>query len=140
MSILISLASRVLGWLGGGVLDRVLGHMKRKADSQTERERIRTQVTIEEIKADIAARQAARDIIVAEQGWWVTAMIRPAFAWPIVIWSGAIVADSLFHFTWNVAALPKPLDEWAGWIVGAYFITRPFEKGVRGYLHRKGKS
>ena len=140
MSIFLSFASRVLSWLGSGVLDRVLAHMERKADTATERERIRTQATLEEIRAEIVSRQASRDIILAEQGWWVTAMIRPAFAWPIVIWSGAIVADSLFHFTWNVAALPDPLNEWAGWIVGAYFLTRPIEKGLRGYLHGKGKS
>ncbi|MCT4654377.1 MAG: holin family protein [Cohaesibacter sp.] len=140
MSILVSIASKVLGWLGGETLDRVLSHVEKRANSQTERERIRSEIVSEEIRAEIATRRAARDIIVAEQGWWVTAMIRPAFAWPIVIWSGAIVADSLFHFFWNVAALPEPLNEWAGWIVGAYFVTRPFEKAARGYLYRKGQS
>ncbi len=140
MSLLTSIASKVLGWLGGKTLDRVLAHMERRANNQTERERIRSEIVSEEIKAEIAARRAARDIVIAEQGWWVTAMIRPAFAWPIVIWCGAVVADSLFHFSWNVAALPAPLDEWAGWIVAAYFLTRPIEKGVRSYLHRKGKS
>lgn len=141
MSLLISVGARLLGFLGGGFAGKVLDHLNRRGDRDA-------QITVEEIRAHMQARkatlvaeaharQAARDIVMAEQGWWVTAMIRPAFAWPIVIWSGAIVADSLFHFNWDVAALPSPLNDWAGWIVGAYFLTRPLEKIARGFVHKK---
>lgn len=127
--------TKVLSWLSGGMLDRMLDHLERRADSETERERIRTNVTIEEIKAEIESRRAARDIVIAEQGWWVTALIRPAFAWPLAIWWAAVIADSLFRFEWNVAALPAPLDEWSGWIIAAYFLTRPIEKAARSFIH-----
>ncbi|SDR15796.1 3TM-type holin [Pseudovibrio sp. Tun.PSC04-5.I4] len=139
MSLLFKGAVWALNKLGGGVLDRVLGFFETQAKSENEALRIRATVTSEEIRAELDSRRAARDIVLAEQGWWVTAMIRPAFAWPIVIWSGAIVADSLFHFDWNVAALPEPLNEWAGWIVGAYFLTRPFEKAIRGANTRRAR-
>ncbi|EFO32483.1 conserved hypothetical protein [Roseibium sp. TrichSKD4] len=140
MSILVSLGARLLGFLGGSAADRFLSHLERRAELQNGRERLKTEVTLETIRAELAARQAARDIVLAEQGWWVTALIRPAFAWPIVIWSGAVVADSLFQFSWNVAALPSPLSEWAGWIVGAYFLTRPFEKAARGFVTKGQKT
>ncbi len=130
----------VLRFLGGSVLSKVMDHLKLRMQAETEQERMRTEITIEEIRGEIAARQAAREIVVAEQGWWVTAMIRPAFAWPLIVWWAAVIADSLFHFNWNVAALPAPLDEWSGWIVAAYFMTRPFEKIGRGAVSRWGKA
>ncbi|HOV02935.1 MAG TPA: hypothetical protein PLG99_00895 [Kaistiaceae bacterium] len=130
------LLATLLRWLSGGMLTRVLDHLERRADAETERQRLQTDVAIETIRAEVTARRAAADIVIAEQGWWVTALIRPAFAWPLAIWWGAVIADSLFQFEWNVAALPAPLDEWSGWIIGAYFVTRPFEKVARGYLAR----
>lgn len=137
MSLLVSFTAHLLNMFGGGLAGRVLAYLERQGDRQTERDRLRTQITIETIRAEVEARRAARDVVLAEQGWWVTALIRPAFAWPIVIWSGAIVADSLFHFSWSVSALPSPLDDWAGWIVGAYFLTRPVEKIARSTLHKR---
>ena len=82
--------------------------------------------TIEEIKT-------RRDIIVAEQGWWATAMIRPAIAWLFILHIGAVVLDSTFppFGSWGIPALPKPYDEYEMWIVLAYFGGRPIEKLAR---------
>ena len=137
MSLLLKIGTWFVGWLTSGAADRVLSHLEQRAESRNGRERLKAEITVETIRAEIAARHAARDIVLAEQGWWVTALIRPAFAWPLAIWFAAVVADSLFHFEWDVAALPPPLSEWAGWIVGAYFLTRPFEKAARSFLHSK---
>lgn len=137
MTLLFRFGIWLVGSLGGGVADRILSHLERRADIENGRDKLRAEVTVDTVRSELAVRQAARDIVLAEQGWWVTALIRPAFAWPIAIWSGAVVADSLFHFTWNVAALPAPLDEWAGWIVAAYFLTRPMEKVARGFFHSR---
>lgn len=132
MNFLISL-------LGSGILEWILNYQNKRLESANERVRIDAEITSNKIEAELEARRAARDIVLAEQGWWLTAMIRPAFAWPIVIHSGAIVADSLFHFEWDVAKLPDPLGTWAGWIVGAYFLTRPFEKAFRGASSRRAR-
>ena len=102
------LITKILSWLSGGVLDRVLGHLERRAASDVERERIRAETAQVFVHAEIESRRAARDIVIAEQGWWVTALIRPAFAYPLAVYYAAIIADSLFHFDWNVAALPAP--------------------------------
>lgn len=91
--------------------------------------------------AEIKARQA---IIVAEQGWWVTAMIRPAIAWPFVIHIGLIVIDTirvspgLFALEpWGIATLPAPYDEYEMIIVVAYFGMRPIEKVGRMFAQRR---
>jgi hypothetical protein len=126
----------ILKWLAGGVLDRVMAFLEHRMDAETERDRLTRDVVIEAVRAEIEARKAARDIVLAEQGWWVTAMVRPLFVYPLIAWWAAVIADSIFAFAWDVAALPAPLDEWSGWIVAAYFVTRPVEKMVRGYVNR----
>jgi len=125
------LITTLLKWLSGGVLDRVLDHLERRAASDSERERLRAETAQVFVHAEIESRRAARDIVIAEQGWWVTALIRPAFAYPLAVYYAAVIADSLFHFDWNVAALPAPIDEWSGWIITAYFLVRGFEKTAR---------
>ena len=120
-------------FLGDGILSRVVGYLEKKQDADTARDGNARDVAVEALKAEIAARQAAAEIVKAEQGWWVTAMIRPAFAYPLALWWAAVIFDSIFHFGWKIAALPAPLSEWAGWIVLSFFVTRPFEKAVRSW-------
>ncbi|WP_419913370.1 hypothetical protein [Hoeflea sp.] len=101
----------VLGWLTGGTLDRVLDSVDHRIDNDTERERI---------KADIVnVHTRAQANLLASRTWWFQLF----FVVPLGIWFAAVVADSLFHFAWNVAALPAPLDQWAGWIVTSLFLV-----------------
>jgi hypothetical protein len=132
-----SILAAILKWLGSGVLDRVLAHLEARADSETARERVASEVVIEHVRAEIENRRAARDILVAEQGRWLTSLPRPLFAIPLGIWWTAVIADSLFHFDWNVAALPPPLDEWAAAIVAALFLVDGGERIARVFLARK---
>lgn len=134
---MIWLITTLLKWLSGGVLDSALRYLERRAASDTERDRISADVVRTYIEAELKTRQAARDIVIAEQGWWVTALIRPAFAYPLAIYYAAVIADSLFRFEWNVAALPAPIDEWSGWIITAYFLVRGFEKTARIFSARR---
>jgi hypothetical protein len=127
----------VLRLLGGGLLDKVLGSLKARADSEVERERIGATVAIEHVKAELARRQAQRDVLVAEQGRTVTALMRPAFAYPLALYYGAVIADSLFLFNWNVAALPSPIGDWSGWIISAIFLSESGERIAQTVMRRR---
>jgi hypothetical protein len=120
-----------------GLLDRVLGAMRARADSAVERERIDATVAIEEIKAELGRRQAQRDVLLAEQGRGITALMRPAFAYPLAVYYGAVIADSLFHFRWNVAALPVPIGDWSGWIISAIFLSESGERITRTLARKR---
>ena len=120
-----------------GLLDRVLGAMQARADSAAERERIDATVAIEEIKAELGRRQAQRDVLIAEQGRGITALMRPAFAYPLAVYYGAVIADSLFHFRWNVAALPVPIGDWSGWIISAIFLSESGERITRTLVRKR---
>ena len=137
----------MLAWVVGfalklaasGVLDRAMNALKAQADSAVERERVTATVAIEEIRAELGRRQAQRDVLIAEQGRAVTALMRPAFAYPLAIYYAAVIADSLFHFAWNVAALPAPIGDWSGWIISAIFLSESGERITRTIVGRNGR-
>lgn len=134
---LAALVGYALRLASGGLLDRVLGAMQARADSAVERERIDATVAIEEIKAELGRRQAQRDVLLAEQGRTITSLMRPAFAYPLAIYYAAVIADSLLHFRWNVAALPAPIGDWSGWIISAIFLSESGERITRTLVRKR---
>jgi len=122
-----------------GVLDKVLGALKAHADSADERDRIDASVAIEHVRAELARRQAQRDVLIAEQGRAVTSLMRPAFAYPLAVYYAAVIADSLFQFRWNVAALPAPIGDWSGWIISAIFLSESGERITRTIMRRPAR-
>ena len=135
---LAGLIGAALRFAASGFLDKVLTALKAQADTQVERERVDATVAIEVVKAELGRRQAQRDVLIAEQGRLVTSLMRPAFAYPLAIYYAAVIADSLFHFTWNVAALPAPIGEWSGWIISAIFLSESGERITRTIVRRRG--
>jgi hypothetical protein len=135
MSVLLGFILRLAG---SGLLDKVLTSLQARAGSAVERERIDAGVAIEHIRAELARRQAERDVLIAEQGHWLTRLMRPAFAYPLAVYYGAVIADSLLHLTWNVAALPAPIGEWSGWIISALFLADSGERITRTIMRKRG--
>jgi hypothetical protein len=106
----------VLGWLTGGVLDRVFSTIDRTIEAQTDRERLKAEIIREHYRTRTDWMRAG--------GLWL--MI--AFAAPLSVWWSAVILYSIlwcqrcaFPQSWSIAALPPPLDEWAGLIVVAIF-------------------
>jgi hypothetical protein len=113
----------------------ILGGIEKWAETKGAEDQLKASVAIAEINAEMKSREAMAQVLIAEHGWSVTRWIRPLFAYPLVAYWGIVVIDKLMHFEWEAEPLPSPLDEWAGWIVTAYFLTRPIEKAAR--LFRK---
>lgn len=101
----------LLGWLTGGTLDRLLDSVDHRIDNDTERDRIKAGIVETQLKAQAS--------LLTGRTWWFQLF----FVVPLGIWFSLVIADSIFHFTWNVAALPAPLDQWAGWIVSSLFLV-----------------
>src|SRR5690606_32370047 len=113
---LLAVLPLVLKWLPGGVLEPILGHLEKKADTETERLRL-------QVQKEIAFRQAQRDVLIAEQGRWFTALIRPMFAWPLAIWWAKVILVDKVLGMGSTDPLTGQVGEWAGLIVGAYFLA-----------------
>lgn len=115
----------ILKWLtGGGIAsigDQLNKAYETKLKAETDSEKLKADMDIEQLKA----RQA---VLVAEQGSWLTSWIRPGiaapfivFLWKIIVWDkvlGMGTTDDLSPQIWQVFMV----------VVGAYFLTRPFEK------------
>ncbi len=84
-----------------------------------------------EVDADIAARAEATKLLIAEQGHWYTAMIRPLFALPFIIFGLKVVVwDKVLHL-----GVTDPLDPhmWGVFntIVISYFGATAVERVSR---------
>lgn len=101
----------ILGWLTGGTLDRILETIENRMDNETEKERIKAEVTKTYVNAQAN--------LMVGRTWWFQLF----FVIPLGLWWTAVILDSIFGWQHNIAALPKPLDEWAAWIISALFIV-----------------
>jgi hypothetical protein len=110
----------MLGWLakifGSGLLDRALDTVDRKIAAETDREKIKGDV----LRAHLTTRA---DFMRA--GGFLLMLL---FAIPLAFWFAAVCVYSVFWCagcaypqTWSIAALPAPLDQWAGGIITAIF-------------------
>lgn len=105
----------VAKWVGslfvGGSLEKLLDTIDRKIDNETERERIKADVTKTWIEAQAS--------LLVGRTWWFQLF----FVIPLGLWWTAVIADSIFGWEHDIAALPDPLDTWAGWIISALFLV-----------------
>ena len=137
---------KLLGWLGGGALDALIGRvadlLRAKANDDLARFQTGvaadTQIALAQVNAQIEARKEQAKLIQADRGWWVTAWIRPLIVYPCVMHFGAIVLDSTFRLGWGIAKLPPPYDGYEQAIILSFFIARPFEKVARVFMAGRG--
>lgn len=110
-------------WLGkilsgaftGGTLDKILETIDKRMDNDVEKERIKAEVTI-------AYTQAQANLLVGRTWWFQLFFVVPLGLW----WSSVIIDSIMIYFDfWDhtTAALPEPLDTWAGWIISALFVV-----------------
>ena len=102
--------------LGGGILDRVLDTVDRKVAAETDREALKADIIKEHYRTRADFMRAG--------GFWLMLI----FAVPLAAWFGAVCLYSILWCRgciwpqpWTIAALPPPLDTWAGAIITAIF-------------------
>ncbi|MCY6380958.1 hypothetical protein [Hoeflea prorocentri] len=130
VTVLVKLLGTAFGRLTGGTLDRILDTIDHKVDDKTERDRIRADVLADYMRAQVT--------VLTGRGWWFPLF----FIVPLGLWFAAVClysvlwcADCAFPQDWTVAALPSPLDEWAGAIIGSLFVAKIGET-IAGRLRR----
>jgi hypothetical protein len=101
-----------------------------KLAADNDESRMVADVAIEDIKRQIADRDAAKEIRLATATFWemrlVTAMVAGCFALHLLL----VTLDTCFSLGWRIAAFPKPFDEWQGTILLSFFGVQAVGKGI----------
>lgn len=118
----------ILSWLGGSGIKAIGGELRAayeaKLKAQTDQQKLEAEETI-------ARLEAQQSILIAEQGRWLTAWVRPAIAAPFVIYIWKLIIwDKVFGYG-STDNLSPELWQMMTVIIGAYFLTRPFETVFR---------
>jgi hypothetical protein len=122
--------------IGGPVVNGLLDAYRAKLAATNTADALAVDLAKKEIEADIAARAEATKVIMVEQGRWYTAIIRPLFAFPLVIYFWKIILwDKVLGFG-TTDPLTGVVGEWAGIIIVAYFGGRSLEKVARVFARR----
>jgi hypothetical protein len=117
--------------IGGPVVTGLINAYKAKLDASNTRDRIAADLAAKEIESDIEARKQASAIIIAEQGRWYTAIIRPLLAAPVIIYFWKVIIwDKVFSLG-TTDPLTGMISDWSGMIVTAYVGGRSLEKLAR---------
>ena len=130
------LSAPIIGALLKPLIGGLLDGYKAKLENQTSREAVAADLAKKDIDLQVRESELRAQIVVAEQGSWLTRSVRPVWAAPFIIW------------TWKVVIWDKVLgwgttDELGGIsgqlimiIAGAYFIGRSGEK-IASIVKRK---
>lgn len=121
----------ILSFFGGPIINGLIKAYQARLDASNTTEAHAVDLAKMEIQGEIAARQAQASIIREEQGWWVTSIIRPLLAFPVIIWFWkCIVFDKVLG--WGTTdPLEGMVGDWAGWIIVTYVGGRSIEKVAR---------
>ena len=116
---------KILSWLTGGAINAVgkqlIHAYEIKLSAQNDTQRIEADKRIAELTAQHA-------VLVAEQSNWITRWIRPAFAGLFFIYLAKVIVWDKVLGLGATDPLGGFLEEIMMVIIGAYFLTRPFEK------------
>lgn len=99
-------------FLTGDIIGRAFDVIDKKVESERDREKMKSDVVQTWLRNRVA------------MPWFVDfCFIGPLALW----WASVCVYSILWHSGgpfpqgWDIAALPAPMDEWAGWIIGSRF-------------------
>jgi len=102
----------IFSFFGGPIIKGLLDAYKLRIQAKSSEDQMALDLLTKEVDADIAARAEATKLLIAEQGRWYTAIIRPLFALPFLIFSFKIIVwdkvlgwgttDALDPNFWNV--------------------------------------
>jgi hypothetical protein len=122
----------MLQWLASfltaPVINGVIAAYKARLDAQNLQGQAAADLAAKAIGAEIEARKSADALIIAEQGRWYTAVIRPLLALPVIIFMWKVIVwDKVFGLG-TTDALTGDVATWSGAIVTTYVGGRSLEK------------
>jgi hypothetical protein len=99
----------------GGLADRAIDALEARAGRSGDRDALLAQTTVELAREAVNETKILADLNKAKFAFPWFWMFAGMFILPLALWWSAVILDSVFGFSWNVADLPTPqMQEWAG--------------------------
>jgi hypothetical protein len=117
--------------LTGPIVNGAIAAYKAKLEATNSQDRMAADLAVKEIEAEIEARKQASTIILAEQGRWYTAMIRPLLATPVIIYFWKVIVWDKVLGLGTTDPITGMIADWTGMIITAYVGGRSIEKVAR---------
>ncbi|WFE92290.1 hypothetical protein K1718_13270 [Roseibium porphyridii] len=116
------LLSWILKFASSGLVDKALLYMERKAVQGNERERIKSQTTIEVVRSAVQETRIMADLQKSKFEYVLYWVFAGLFVLPLGFWWAALILDSVFLFGWGVDTVPI-LEDWGGQMIRWLFYT-----------------
>ena len=125
-----------MGWLlsliTGPVLNAITGPFleayKAKLAAANQQDAKAVELAVAEIQAEIESRKQAGAIIIAEQGRWYTACVRPLIVLPFAVYIWKVVIWDIVLGWGQTDAIRGDLANLMMVVIGSYFGGRTIEK------------
>ena len=114
----------LLNWLGGGVLKSVLGHLEKRKELELGANKLKTEITIAEIKAEQERRLAQRDVLLKEGDHWIAWLPRFLFGFGSAFYYCAILVDAIWDLPGEVLTLPDNIWPIMTAVVSGLFLEK----------------
>lgn len=118
-------------FLGGPVINGLIGAYKAKLASGNTSERIAADIAQRELAVEQREAEVAAQIIIAEEGRWWTAMPRAIVQWSFAIFVFRCVVWDKVLGLGSTDPLGGDIQLWAGWVMSIWFGGRSLEKIAR---------
>jgi hypothetical protein len=112
----------ILSFVGGPVINGLISAYRERLAATNTQDHMALDLLQKEVDAEIAARSEATKLLIAEQGHWYTAMIRPLFAAPFIIYLWYII---VFNKVLGVGVVEHGIDA-NMWVVFQTIIVSYF--------------
>ena len=124
-------------FLTAPIINGFLDAYKAKLDSQNTRGAQAAEVARAALLAEVDARKSANAIIIAEQGRWYTAMVRPLLVLPVIIYLWKVIVWDKVLGWGTTDVIAGDVGIWAGTIVTTYVGGRSLEKIAKTIWSRR---
>jgi hypothetical protein len=125
----------MLQWLASfltaPIINAFLDAYKARLDAKSNEGAQAVEVTRAALIAEIEARKSANAMLIAEQGRWYTAIIRPLLALPVIVYLWKVIVWDIVLGLGSTDPIAGDVGVWAGYIVTTYVGGRSLEKIAR---------
>jgi hypothetical protein len=132
----------ILAWVGSFLSGPLLAGALKAYQAKLANDNNADQRTADLLARELAVEQREAEVnsqvVIAEQGRWYTALPRPLFAAPFIIyvWKLIVWDKVIMHGATATDPLSPELWQWGGIVLTAYFAGRSLEKAA-AVLKRK---